>query len=699
MSTSTAGTPIPVSHKPWRILACTLCQRRKAKCDHKMPCSNCIKANLTCTPSTPAPARKPQRPNQVLKERLRRCEWLLEQRADVIVSVPPSAQSMLPLTIDSPSKPPAGTQGPEQHRYKQKPLGKLVREEGGAVRFMDSYVWASVHDELQAMKDIVNMDEQNEWSMLEPEDMNLYHNIDLLGPHPSTRCTIEFWPDPVHIFKLWQFFLDRVNPLVKVIHVPTLQPYLAEAATNMDNVALNYQCLLFSIFILAVISMSETESIQILGITRDQALVKYTLGTKNALTQFNFLKNFDMAALQALLLYQISLHNRYDRHASWVLSGVAVRIAQKMGYHRDGEQLGLPPFETEMRRRIWWQILVHDSKTALVSGLNDSLLPTNWDTKPAQNLNDADMFPGSTEPAKPREGPTEMGFCLLTYQITKFMIAADGIHGRPDFEDAITGQSIDDDESRLRALESYRALIHKLDQNLRTVEARYIDVTAGPIHAAALTIRPMLISKLKEMLVPMTQQPQWGTEIFNAKDNLFKIVIMNHEHSTNGYEIMVQNGFFWFAKLHFQLHIFAAMTGQLCHRPTGSLADRAWNIMEKIHTYHSELFDMTQKPYCTQAQFTLRAWKAREKAYAEMGQTIELPDFIHRLRESAPIEFHDSEAPSPTHFMLQMMVPPQTTEFDQSLYRYLDTSVLNWGMWGDMLTPDNGNMTENSSSG
>ncbi|PTB78675.1 hypothetical protein M440DRAFT_1297637, partial [Trichoderma longibrachiatum ATCC 18648] len=74
-----------------RILACVLCQHRKIKCDRNSPCSNCIKANVTCTPSTPAPARKRRRPNQDLQERLARCEELLKQYASGTVPIPASS--------------------------------------------------------------------------------------------------------------------------------------------------------------------------------------------------------------------------------------------------------------------------------------------------------------------------------------------------------------------------------------------------------------------------------------------------------------------------------------------------------------------------------------------------------------------------------------------------------------------------------
>ncbi|CRK11076.1 hypothetical protein BN1723_017204, partial [Verticillium longisporum] len=74
-----------------------------------------------------------------------------------------------------------------------------------------------------------------------------------------------------------------------------------------------------------------------------------------------------------------------------------------------------------------------DSKFALVSGFNDTLLPWGWDTKIPSNVNDADLFPGSTEPLQPREGPTEMIFCILLYEIGKFISQ----NRLPDFEEVV----------------------------------------------------------------------------------------------------------------------------------------------------------------------------------------------------------------------------------------------------------------------
>ena len=52
------------------------------------------------------------------------------------------------------------------------------------------------------------------------------------------------------------------------------------------------------------------------------------------------------------------MRQNQNAHALWILTGVALRIGQRMGLHVDGATLGLPVFEAEMRRRIWWQIML-----------------------------------------------------------------------------------------------------------------------------------------------------------------------------------------------------------------------------------------------------------------------------------------------------------------------------------------------------
>ncbi|KAG5919893.1 hypothetical protein E4U42_006393 [Claviceps africana] len=662
-----ASTPHAAPNKSSRILSCVLCQHRKIKCDRNSPCANCIKANVTCVPSTPAPTRKRRRPNHDLQERLARCEELLKLYADGSVPGPSptpaasAASAATPVETTAPSVSEAfvvdGAESACPTADKPanfKPACRMVNDDG-SVRFMDSHIWATIYEELQAMRDIVEKEDPEDTSILGSEDLALENNTDLLyAGHVSTANIQDLVPEPIHAFKLWQLFLNRVNPLLKVIHVPTVQPMVLEGAINIMSLPHDQQALLFSIYSAATLSMSESETIQVLGLSREVAAQKFLTGTKMALVRFNFLKNYNMTAFQALLHFMHSLQGRYDVHATWVLMGSVMRIAQKMGYHRDGEVLGLDMYETEMRRRLWWHIIHLDGRHAMLSGLSQPPPPLHWDTKMPSNVNDADIFPGSTAKVRARDGPTEMAFILILNELYKFKMRSEVRFSSSVFEAALLGHDMGPDEEASHAVvQHFRDHFRGLKARIVEMEDKYIDVNAGNVHKAAKSLRPICLVGLADLMVPLRQHPEYGTEIFGPKDVLFKILVVSSETRLGQYESMSEYGFLWFVKSHFQFDVFAVMTGQLCRRLTGSLAERAWAIVERVYHYHDELFDMASKQHAVQAQITLKAWKARQQYFMHNGQLLETPRYIHRLRELLPSAdsrsstFHHSATSTP----------------------------------------------------
>ncbi|KAK7212305.1 hypothetical protein V2G26_019483 [Clonostachys chloroleuca] len=542
-----------------RLTSCVLCKQRKIKCDPTMrPCAHCIKAQVECIEGTRITPRTRRRPQQELLERLARCEELLKQQQQGTSSTnSPMTQSPQPRGTDESAPEPVSVEEP-QARIKPKSTGGKMVNDKGKVQFMDNQAWVNIHEEIHAIKELVETDEPDSSSAFGSEPSV---NNDVLFSDPFPNLSIEdLRPEPIHIFKLWQIFVARVNPIVKVVHVPTVQSQVMAASTDFNSIPLRSQALLSAIFAMAVLSLSKDEVLEILGSSRHDYLRRLHVGTKTALAKLDFLNNYDMVVLQTLLLYFFSLENTYNSHATWILGGLIVRLAQKMGYHRDGETLGLTPYETEMRRRIWWQIVLQDNKNALVSGLSHSMLLKNWDTKMPQNVNDADLFPGSSEPIYPREGPTEMGFCLFSYHLAKFLMDAESL-----YESESTNPWDDDDLLLLRN----KHLVERLENSLNELEERYIDAYAGNIHVFSLALRPILVAKMREMTIPMRQQPEWGTEIFNKKDNLFKTAMIAGDDLRNIYEVSIQTGFVWFVKHHFRLDVLAFLVAQLCQRPIG----------------------------------------------------------------------------------------------------------------------------------
>lgn len=48
---------------------------------------------------------------------------------------------------------------------------------------------------------------------------------------------------------------------------------------------------------------------------------------------------------------------------------IAVRIAQRMGLHRDGTAYGLDAVTSEMRRRVWWHVVWLDVQASSMNGM------------------------------------------------------------------------------------------------------------------------------------------------------------------------------------------------------------------------------------------------------------------------------------------------------------------------------------------
>lgn len=70
--------------------------------------------------------------------------------------------------------------------------------------------------------------------------------------------------------------------------------------------------------------------------------------------------------------------------------GLALRIATSMGLHRDGSNFGLSPFECEVRRRLWWHLMLIDIRTSEDFASNPYPYTNNCVRVPA-NIDDEDM--------------------------------------------------------------------------------------------------------------------------------------------------------------------------------------------------------------------------------------------------------------------------------------------------------------------
>lgn len=111
------------------------------------------------------------------------------------------------------------------------------------------------------------------------------------------------------------------------------------------------------------------------------------------------------------------MHIRARPAVVFSLLGIASRLAERLGLHRDGDAYGIPVLRSEERRRVWWQLQHLEMATAQLVGAITMTIYADWDTKLPRNLNDhafrANMRVLPTE----TRGLTDMSHCLWRYQI------------------------------------------------------------------------------------------------------------------------------------------------------------------------------------------------------------------------------------------------------------------------------------------
>ncbi|MBE3109187.1 MAG: fungal specific transcription factor domain-containing protein, partial [Acidobacteria bacterium] len=131
----------------------------------------------------------------------------------------------------------------------------------------------------------------------------------------------------------------------------------------------------------------------------------------------NLLTDLDFTVLTALVLFLTVARRHDDTRFCWTATGLAIRIAQGLGLHRDGTHFGLPPFEVEMRRRVWWLLCALDVRGAEEAGSDLTIVNRTFDTEFPSNIDDRDISPGATEMPVGREGPTDMAVALVRHEI------------------------------------------------------------------------------------------------------------------------------------------------------------------------------------------------------------------------------------------------------------------------------------------
>ena len=169
--------------------------------------------------------------------------------------------------------------------------------------------WYAFYDEYRTTFELLHpsSDEEMERPPIHHAFDTMFNNIDtfpfFVGGSP-TRIT-HLHPSAVHIFQLWQIYLNNVNPLLKISHASTLQIQIVTASADVTKISIHLEALMFCIYLIAVKSTTDEESRSTFGEPKTELLARYSFASQQALVNSGFMRSNELTVLQAYFLYLV----------------------------------------------------------------------------------------------------------------------------------------------------------------------------------------------------------------------------------------------------------------------------------------------------------------------------------------------------------------------------------------------------------
>lgn len=105
------------------------------------------------------------------------------------------------------------------------------------------------------------------------------------------------------ISKLKDFFVDRVDPMMKFLHLPTFWVALTNELQNPDRIPKSLEALIFSFYLVSMCSLKEDEARELFDVDRKVLLYRYRTATRQALVNARFLSTANLMTLQAFSIF------------------------------------------------------------------------------------------------------------------------------------------------------------------------------------------------------------------------------------------------------------------------------------------------------------------------------------------------------------------------------------------------------------
>ncbi|TAQ86966.1 hypothetical protein B7494_g4720 [Chlorociboria aeruginascens] len=610
-----------------RVLACVLCQQRKIKCDRKFPCANCIKSRKQCVPATLTHRRRRRKfPERELLERIRLYEKLLRQndiKFEPLSQDP--AEEKGPLTTEGGSG--SDAEHPEAAGGDWSSPSTTIKS--GTV-FEARNLLCALNQRFQDPENESDSshDDVSEVVITKAWDELFEDNDHLLFGIPKSAVELSvLHPEPAQIFRLWQIYLENVDPLLKITHTPSLLGRIVNAVSNVSDTSPTLEALMFGIYCTAIFSLAADDVQTMFGSSKEDLLSRCQFGCRQALSTCGVLRTSNRDCLTALYLYLISVRSNTVPRALSSMLGVAIRIAERMGIHSESALNKCTALEAEMRRRLWWSLVLYDTRIGEMANYKTAKLAPTWDCRIPLNVNDSDLRPEMKESPRNLGTSTEALFAVVRGEIgefirnTMFYLDFTAPALKPIAKDVQNGPVPEGGE--LVTLE-------------KMIEDKYLKSCDpdNPLHFMTIWTARAFLAKYRLVEYHSKYSGPFVHQTESARDTAICHALNILECDTKLMSSPLTKGFLWSVNFHFPFPAYIQIVQELKRRPLSVQAEQAWTVMG--HNYEARFDALSSDDSLflkVFAKMILQSWEARELAFNQSGEILMPPKFVLTIRQ------------------------------------------------------------------
>ena len=355
-----------------------------------------------------------------------------------------------------------------------------------------------------------------------------------------------------------------------------------------------------------------------------------------------------------------------------------------MSLHRESHWPAISPLERELRRRLWWALVVIDVRGCEDRGSEPTIFAASYNTKQPLNINDADIDLETEEPIRERTGFTEMTKTSVTYIVS------------PLAEQLAYETPYKDDQSQSFAIrfEKKEKIILDVENRLEKEVLLYCDQSKPIAWVTSVVIRLVMARIRLALYHPPLQDLRSTSQRFVSREKVLRTAIEAVEYSHLLDSEPSASQWTWFFNTHPQWHALAATLAELCVQDQGPLVERAWKIVDVVFDRWSArvadsrdgLLWRPMKKLMSKAQAKRNEAKQRSSGVTIQQQS--LPDFgippLTNLQAPDPVatSYSTGFAESNRSFD-QEHGPPSDILSTLNVNDTLDT--INWTEWDEFM--------------